>query len=338
MFIILLGITLTSIALTAVYGVQEEILKLFLELSEPDVKRLYTQCEVFVSNLQVGEDDDNNSDLDNASKQINEDEVDDMDQNTMKKKKKKSKNSSNYQMSILPIIVIVCVLTLGYFLGTYVKAYWLLGDNKSLHPEIKAMASFESFLYNAYNAQTQLYMSNTMTILKKPPSQVVYDNINLVLDQDAQLHEQHSLNIGKYLDDFVKHWNSIMITNPCKLMEPFGIMENDCKDYPTHDKAKALGQGLALGLNYNLYNLYNLLAMYKKYDANPSLAWGEAETCPTLAGYTTQANNKLCLNVMKKSLEIDVMQNIYIKHLFRSVMDSFMTDMGERYSETKNGN
>ena len=106
MFIILLGITLTSIALTAVYGVQEEILKLFLELSEPDVKRLYTQCEVFVSNLQVGEDDDNNSDLDNASKQINEDEVDDMDQNTMKKKKKKSKNSSNYQMSILPIIVI----------------------------------------------------------------------------------------------------------------------------------------------------------------------------------------------------------------------------------------
>jgi hypothetical protein len=32
------------------------------------------------------------------------------------------------------------------------------------------------------------------------------------------------------------------------------------------------------------------------------------------------------------------MQNIYIKYLFRDIMDKFIADMTERYDETKNQN
>lgn len=43
-------------------------MKLFLELGESDVKRMYLKCEVFVGNLQVGEDDEMGSGLDDASR------------------------------------------------------------------------------------------------------------------------------------------------------------------------------------------------------------------------------------------------------------------------------
>jgi hypothetical protein len=116
----------------------------------------------------------------------------------MKKKRKKSKNSSNYHMSILPILFIgkflgfeneVSLLITGYFLWTYLKAYGLLRDNEMLSKEIKVTASMESFLYYVYNAQTQLYMSNTMQIVEKDPTTVVSGNVNLVLGKDAVIHE-----------------------------------------------------------------------------------------------------------------------------------------------------
>lgn len=82
------------------------------------------------------------------------------------------------------------------------------------------------------------------------------------------------------------------------------------------------------------------MSVYKKYDDNPTMAWAEPDeaSCPTLAGYTTEANNKLCLAVMKKHLEIDVMQNVYIKYLFRDIMDKFILDLTERYNETRTQN
>jgi hypothetical protein len=59
-------------------------------------------------------------------------------------------------------------------------------------------------------------------------------------------------------------------------------------------------------MNYNLYNIYNLLSAYNKYNDNPTMTFSEPNeaSCPTLAGYTTKANNKLCLAIMKKNLEI----------------------------------
>jgi hypothetical protein len=116
----------------------------------------------------------------------------------MKKKRKKSKNSSNYHISILPILFIgkflgfeneVSLLITGYFLWVYMKAYGLLSDNESLSKEIKATASMESFLYYVYNAQTQLYMSNTIQIVEKDPTNVVSGNVNLFLAKDAVMHE-----------------------------------------------------------------------------------------------------------------------------------------------------
>ena len=51
---------------------KENVLSLFLDIPEKTVKILFTKCETFVSNLQVGEDDDLLSEIEEFSKQIKE--------------------------------------------------------------------------------------------------------------------------------------------------------------------------------------------------------------------------------------------------------------------------
>jgi len=65
--ILIVGMFFLSIFLVEVNKVKEEILKLFLEIPEKNVKVLYTKCENFIGNLQVGEDDEALSDLDELS-------------------------------------------------------------------------------------------------------------------------------------------------------------------------------------------------------------------------------------------------------------------------------
>lgn len=74
-----------------------------MELNEKEVKTLYSKVESFISNLQVGEDDENMSEVDEASQKVNEDNDDDLAENQMKKKRKKSKNTNNNHRNILPV-------------------------------------------------------------------------------------------------------------------------------------------------------------------------------------------------------------------------------------------
>lgn len=68
---------------------REEILGLFLDIKEKKIKSLYSKCENFINNLQIGEEDDVGS-LDDLDRMNEEDPLD----SKMKKRKRKFKNSS----------------------------------------------------------------------------------------------------------------------------------------------------------------------------------------------------------------------------------------------------
>lgn len=102
--IIIVGMISLSIVLVEVNKVKEEILKLFLDIPEKNVKLLYQKCENFISNLQVGEDDEALSELEEMSDKAGEGE-DDMPENRMRKRRKKSKNNNRNHKSILPIVL-----------------------------------------------------------------------------------------------------------------------------------------------------------------------------------------------------------------------------------------
>lgn len=65
--IIFLGIVCLVPSLWSVNKQKQEILGLFLYLNEDGIKVLYSKCEKLISNLQVGEDDDALSEIDDTS-------------------------------------------------------------------------------------------------------------------------------------------------------------------------------------------------------------------------------------------------------------------------------
>lgn len=80
---------------------REEVLGLFLDIKEKKIKSLYSKCENFINNLQIGEEDDVDSidDLDRANE---EDPLD----SKIKKRKRKFKNSSmNFKKICLALLL-----------------------------------------------------------------------------------------------------------------------------------------------------------------------------------------------------------------------------------------
>ena len=153
-----------------------------------NVKLLYQKCENFISNLQVGEDDEAMSELEEMSKEAG-DADDDMPENRMRKRRKKSKNNNRNHKSILPIVLGVSLLIAAYFAFNFYRSYDLLNDDGKLVKEINATTSAESFFYYVYNAQSQLYINSAQTIIKSPPTGVVEQNINNIFELDSTIHE-----------------------------------------------------------------------------------------------------------------------------------------------------
>ena len=319
--------------------VKNKTIQQFLELDEKVVKNLYNKCESFISNIQVGEDDENLSDQEENSKVNNLNHNENEEENLCKSRRKKSKNTSNYHTTILSVLTLAFFLICMYFIIIYFKTYKLLNNNINLIKEINVTVSSESFYYYAYNAQFQLYKNRTQNILTTDPSAVVDSNIKNQLDLEALLHDQHSLNINIFNKDYFDKWNEIIITGggPCGLIPDLvnAITEDECSGFAS----KSLKEGLALGLSLHLYDLYSTLNLYKKYEVNPNLSWEETGvTCPSQNGFTNRQNNKFCLTMQERSTEIDIMQNNYIKNFFRDLMKSLQNDINQNYINTKKFN
>lgn len=79
---------------------REEVLGLFLDIKEKKIKSLYSKCENFINNLQIGEEEDVGS-FDDLDKMNEEDPLD----SKMKKRKRKFKNSSmNFKKICLALL------------------------------------------------------------------------------------------------------------------------------------------------------------------------------------------------------------------------------------------
>lgn len=94
---------------------REEVLGLFLDIKEKKIKSLYSKCENFINNLQIGEEEDVGS-IDEFDK-INEEDPYDQ---KMKKKKRKFKNSSmNFKKIMLALL-------LGKILPSFTQIKYIL--------------------------------------------------------------------------------------------------------------------------------------------------------------------------------------------------------------------
>ena len=130
---------------------KENVLSLFLDIPEKTVKILFTKCETFVSNLQVGDDDDLLSEIEEFSKQIKEDRK--KDDFGLKKKRKKFKNSGNKQRKFFIIMILGGMVLEAYFAFSYITSIQFLNNLNGMISEINATSVAESFYSFVNNAE-----------------------------------------------------------------------------------------------------------------------------------------------------------------------------------------
>lgn len=120
---------------------------------------LKLKCEKFISNLQVGEDDDAISEVDEMSVGDKEDEEDIAENLLRGKRKKRSQPRCKANRCYLSLMLLFGVLVMGYFGLNFYFNFELITDIRSMVKEVDATGSAESFFYFSNNAQRQLLLN-----------------------------------------------------------------------------------------------------------------------------------------------------------------------------------
>jgi len=167
---------------------REEILSLFLDIPEKTVKGLYNKCETFISNLQVGEDDDMVSEVEEEEleKHQNEHEAQDF---IPRRRRKRFKNSGRNQRAFFGKFLLVALVIEAYFVFTFVSANLLLSDISTLIPELNSTSAAEPFFSFANNAERQLLIDENFPVLGDSSVSIATNNIKAMYDLDSLILE-----------------------------------------------------------------------------------------------------------------------------------------------------
>ncbi|CAD8157654.1 unnamed protein product [Paramecium octaurelia] len=111
-----LGLLLLTIITLSVNKTQEEILFMFLDIPDKTVKYLYNKSENFISNLQVGEEEEVLSELEELEKE----ELEELNRTLKsKRKKKKFKNTNKDQRNYIFAFFLIILILEAYFIFNY---------------------------------------------------------------------------------------------------------------------------------------------------------------------------------------------------------------------------
>jgi len=307
--------------------IREEVLSLFLDIPEKTVKGLYNKCETFISNLQVGEDEDMISEIDEEELDKNQDQHEAQDF-IPRRRRKRFKNSGRSQRSFFVRAMGVALVLEAYFLYTFISSNILLGDISTLIPELNSTSVAESFFAFANNAERQLfiYWKDDVQVLGVNAELVATDNIKAMYDLDSLILEEHSINRKIHSDSYANIFNNIMMSNPCGYMTNPATSALICKDFAD----QTVYQGMTVALSRHFENLRTLLSCFTKNKPD-----GNCTVVPTTTKVisTDSAQNKI-YNLLRttQALEINTMQDIYIKDSFRTLMTAFRQSIKDSFS------
>ena len=168
---------------------RDHILGLFFDIPSKTVKLLYSKCENFVSNLQVEEDDDMASQLDEDEMERNNEDGEEAEWLTRsrRRRRKKFKNTGRSYRSFF-LIYLMIVIALGViFVYDYISSNALLKNVSNISTEYNS-TSFAEFYYSfVNNAQRQLFIDSSVKILSSASEGVVTQGINNMQDLDSQI-------------------------------------------------------------------------------------------------------------------------------------------------------
>jgi len=301
-----------------------EILSLFLDIPEKTVKGLYNKCETFISNLQVGEEDEMISEIDDEELEKNQDDNNGQDFIT-RKKRKKFKNSAKGQKSFLIKFAIMAVFIEAYFFYNFFSSTSLLDDISTLTVEFNSTSKAESFYGFANNVERQLFLTNNSAkVLTLDNLDVAVSNIKQMYDLDSLILQLHSINRKIHTDVYTDEFNQIMMVNPCVSLGD-SVNQTDCKTFGD----LTVYQGMTVALTRHFENLRTLLSCYTNLVAGLNCTID----LPAVNGVTPTSFRAKVYSLLAttQSIETSKMQNLYIKSTMRLLMTAYRECLSDKF-------
>jgi flagellar basal body-associated protein FliL len=137
------AVIITVPVLFKVNQTKAEVLRLFLDIPEKTMKMLYSKCEMYYSNIQMGEDEEDVALTEQDGEEMQETKHNDNEGTTEyegKKKAKKFKNSNNTQGKLVLAVMGVVMILQAYFIYTYLSAKTTIDTVNQLLPELNYTA------------------------------------------------------------------------------------------------------------------------------------------------------------------------------------------------------
>jgi len=299
---------------------------LFLDIPNRTVKILYNKCETFLSNLQIGEEDEMLSEIEEPELDKTQDDMN-IATFIQKKKRRRFKNSGKgYQLFLIQFAVIIAISE-AYFLFSFISSALHTKNSKVLAVEFNLTSSLQPFYSFLNVAERQLFWDSSIPILHKDSYVMATHNIKSAYEGYTQLLTDHSNNRDLHREDYMNTFNQIMITNPCVSLGKM-VDQTDCQTFA----ALAVKKGMTVALTRQFENLRMLLGCYSNYTAGNSCSVVDLPTNISVAGATTAQIKIYSLMVTSVAREINKMDRIYIQNTTRIMIDSFKSSFDDRFN------
>jgi hypothetical protein len=285
--------------LHSVNKTREEVLSLFLDIPEKTVKMLYTRCENFISTLQVGEDEDVISEVDEESMDKGQEDDDALQEYQPRKKRKRFKNSGKSQRNFYLKFLIGALILEAYYIYNYYMSQSLLTDLSQLIPEINSTSLAESFSAFVNNVERKLIINPLFPVLNGKSSTIAVGNIQALYNLDSDINQQHSVNIGIHSDLYKATFNQLMMLDPCPIYVA-NVSDAECIAFADG----AVNQGIAVAITRHFENLRYMLTLQVKYTADPNAAFDGVNTTYVKVNNNTQKDNLLNIFNLEQAIEV----------------------------------
>ncbi|CAD8126292.1 unnamed protein product [Paramecium sonneborni] len=319
-----IGLIIMIIAIVSVHQTQEEMLAIFIDLPEKTIKYLFNKAENFITNLQMGEEDDFLSDIEDIEKES---------QNELnkslkaKRKRRRFKNSNKEQRNFILGILIIILLAQGYFTLNYLLSKNFLTDLNQMIPEINATARAESFYRFVDISERSLFLNRNHTIMNQDSYEIVKNNLNGLYILDSSIHQEHALNVEITSQLYLDSFKTIFMEQPCTIISNFlnELTEQECQVFADG----AIYQGMAVGIARYFENLRYIMTIYDQFWGNPNvnftlLARGFGKFKNITKDNDNVRNYILNLNNFNQTKEAREMQDNYNRGTFRFLVSQMI--------------
>jgi PAS domain S-box-containing protein len=310
---------------------REAVLSLFLDIPEKTVKSLFSKCETFITNLQIGEEEeawsqiDDEEDLDKTQQGESSSNLHEF---IPRKKRKHFKNSGRSQKAFFFKFIVLAVLIEGFFIYNYVSVDVLLADVSEQLIEFNATSTAQSFYSFSNNALKQIFIDSTIPVKNAISFNVATINNKAMYDLDAEILHLHAINRNIHSNDYSEVFNQIMMANPCGYITS-ATGKGNCPTFA----GKSVSQGISVASTKYFEDLRTLQRCYNK-TINGLTCAIDLVTTVSIPGYTTTQNLLLGLFLTNEGQESAGLVATYFQPTLQTLVSDFKSSFHTQLKNT----